>query len=51
MSKIIDLILSLSQKVKDLKTRIELLRLWRVKRLKDPWIDNQDVLQTMYLSN
>jgi len=50
MSEIVDLILSLSQEIKDLKARIELLRLSRAERLKDTWIDNQDVLQTLHIS-
>ncbi|WP_452221184.1 helix-turn-helix domain-containing protein [Lacinutrix salivirga] len=50
MSEIIDLILSLSQEIKDIKARIELLRLSRAERLKDTWIDNQDVLQTLHIS-
>jgi hypothetical protein len=50
MSEIIDLILSLSQEIKNIKTRIELLRLSRAERLNDTWIDNQDVLQTLHIS-
>lgn len=50
MSEIVDLILSLSQEIKDLKARIELLRLTRAEVLKDTWIDNQDVLQTLHIS-
>lgn len=46
MSEIINLILSLSQKIIDIKSRIELLRLSRAERLKDTCMDNQDVLQT-----
>jgi hypothetical protein len=50
MSEIIDLILLLSQEIKNIKTRIELLRLSRAERLNDTWIDNQDVLQTLHIS-
>lgn len=50
MTEIIDLLLALSQEIKDLKARIELLRHTRVEVLKDTWIDNQDVLQTLHIS-
>ncbi|MAB49378.1 MAG: DNA-binding protein [Flavobacteriaceae bacterium] len=50
MTEIIDLLLELSQDVKDLKARIELLRQSRAEVLKDTWIDNQDVLQTLHIS-
>ena len=50
MTEIIDLLLALSQEIKDIKTRIEVLRQSRVERLKDSWIDNQDVLQTLHIS-
>ena len=50
MTEIIDLILALSQDIKDLKARIELLRQSRAKVLKDTFIDNQDVLQTLHIS-
>ena len=50
MTEIIDLILALSQDIKDLKARIELLRQSRAEVLKDTWIDNQDVLQTLHIS-
>lgn len=50
MTEIIDLLLALSQEIKDLKTRIELLRQSRAEVLKDAWIDNQDVLQTLHIS-
>ncbi|MFD2552220.1 helix-turn-helix domain-containing protein [Bizionia sediminis] len=50
MTEIIDLLLALSQEIKDLKARIELLRHTRAEVLKDTWIDNQDVLQTLHIS-
>jgi DNA-binding transcriptional MerR regulator len=50
MKEIIDLILTLSQELKDLKARIELLNRSRVDVLKDTWIDNQDVMQTLHIS-
>ena len=50
MTEIIDLLLTLSQEIKDIKARIELLQLSRAEVLKDTWIDNQDVLQTLHIS-
>ncbi|WCO03450.1 helix-turn-helix domain-containing protein [Psychroserpens ponticola] len=50
MTEIIDLILALSQEIKDIKARIELLQISRAEVLKDTWIDNQDVLQTLHIS-
>ncbi|WP_417238082.1 helix-turn-helix domain-containing protein [Bizionia sp.] len=50
MTEIIDLLLALSQEIKDLKARIELLRHSRAEVLKDTWIDNQDVLHTLHIS-
>lgn len=50
MTEIIDLLLALSQEIKDLKARIELLRHSSAEVLKDSWIDNQDVLQTLHIS-
>ena len=50
MKEIVNLILSLSQEIKDLKARIELIRQSRAERLKNTWIDNQDVLQTLHIS-
>lgn len=50
MSEIVDLILALSQEIKELKARIELIRLSRAEVLKDTWIDNQDVLQLLHIS-
>lgn len=50
MTEIIDLLLTLSQEVRDLKTRIELLNATRVEYLKNTWIDNQDVMQMLHIS-
>lgn len=50
MTEIIDLLLALSQEIKDLKTRIDITRATRVERLKDTWIDNQDVMQMLHIS-
>tara|TARA_R110002124_G_scaffold92793_2_gene235658 strand:- start:549 stop:845 length:297 start_codon:yes stop_codon:yes gene_type:complete len=50
MTEIIDLLLALSQEIKDIKARIELLQLSKAEVLKDTWIDNQDVLQTLHIS-
>jgi hypothetical protein len=50
MTEIFDLLLALSQEIKDLKIRIDLLQQSRAEVLKDTWIDNQDVLQTLHIS-
>ena len=50
MTEIIDLLMSLSQEIKDIKARIDLLRQSRAERLKDTWLDNQDVLQALHIS-
>lgn len=50
MTEIIDLLLALSQEIKDLQTRIDLLRQSRADVLKDTWIDNQEVLQMLHIS-
>lgn len=50
MTEIIDLLMSLSQEIKDIKARIDLLRQSKAERLKDTWLDNQDVLQTLHIS-
>ncbi|MFD2696391.1 helix-turn-helix domain-containing protein [Mesonia sediminis] len=50
MKEIIDLILALSQEIKYIKAYIQLLKQSRAERLKDSWIDNQDVLQTLHIS-
>lgn len=50
MTEIIDLLLTLSQEIKDIKARIELFRHSRAERLKESWLDNQDVLQTLHIS-
>ncbi len=50
MTEIIDLLMSLSQEIKDIKARVDLLRQSRAERLKDTWLDNQDVLQTLHIS-
>lgn len=50
MKEIVDLILSLSQEIKYIKAYIQLLKETRAERLKDSWIDNQDVLQTLHIS-
>ena len=50
MTEIIDLLLTLSQEIKDIKARIELLRHTRAEVLKDTRIANQDVLQTLHIS-
>lgn len=50
MTEIIDLLMSLSQEIKDMKARIDLLRQSRAQRLKDTWLDNQDVMQALHIS-
>jgi len=50
MTEIIDLLVALSQEVRDLKTRIELLNATRVEYLKNAWVDNQDVMQLLHIS-
>ncbi|NLO71054.1 MAG: helix-turn-helix domain-containing protein [Porphyromonadaceae bacterium] len=50
MTEIIDLLLALSQEIKDLKARIDINKATRVERLKDTWIDNQDVMQMLHIS-
>lgn len=50
MIEIIDLLQALSQELKDLKDRIDMIKATRAERLKDTWIDNQDVMQTLHIS-
>lgn len=50
MTEIIDLLLTLSQEIKDLKARIDIFRHTRAERLKESWLDNQDVMQTLHIS-
>jgi hypothetical protein len=40
----------LSQEIKEIKVRIELIRLSRAELLKNTWIDNQDVMQSLHIS-
>ncbi|MCL7753313.1 helix-turn-helix domain-containing protein [Polaribacter sp. Z022] len=49
MIEIIDLLMSLSQEVKDIKAHLEDLKNSNSK-LKDTWLDNQDVMQTLHIS-
>ncbi|RXP54558.1 DNA-binding protein [Lutibacter sp. HS1-25] len=50
MIEITDLILALSQEIKELKVYIELIKQSRAERLKDTWLDNQDVMRTLHIS-
>jgi hypothetical protein len=50
MIEIIDLLMSLSQEVKDIKARLDLLKHRGAKKLKDTWLDNQDVMQALHIS-
>ena len=50
MIELADLILALSQEIKELKVYVELFKQSRAERLKDAWLDNQDVMQTLHIS-
>jgi len=50
MTEIVDLILALSQEIKELKVLIDVYKQSRAERLKDTWLDNQDVMQTLHIS-
>jgi len=50
MTEIIDLLMTLSLEIKDLKARIEIFKQSRSESLKDIWVDNQDVLQMLHIS-
>lgn len=49
MIEIIDLLMSLSQEVKDIKAHLEDLKNSNTE-LKDTWIDNQEVMQSLHIS-
>lgn len=50
MIEIIDMLRALSQELQAIKTGIDILRASRAERLKDMWFDNQDVMQTLHIS-
>ena len=50
MTEIIDLLLTMSQEIKDIKARIDLIKYQKAEKLKDNWIDNQEVMQTLHIS-
>lgn len=50
MIEIVDLILALSQEIKELKVHIELIKQTRAERFKETWLDNQDVMQSLHIS-
>ena len=50
MIELVELILVLSQEIKELKVRIDAFKQSRAERLKDSWLDNQDVMQTLHIS-
>lgn len=50
MSEIVDLVLALSQQIKELKVHIELIKQTRAERFKETWLDNQDVMQALHIS-
>jgi len=50
MTEIIDLLLALSQEIKNIDARIKQLKDSRAVNLKDMWIDSQDVMLTLHIS-
>ncbi len=50
MTEIIDLLLAISQEIKEIKARIELIKITKSDDLKNTWIDNQDVMQMLHIS-
>lgn len=50
MTEIIDLLLTMSQEIKDIKARIDLIKYQEAEKLKDNWIDNQEVMQSLHIS-
>ncbi|GAB7256845.1 helix-turn-helix domain-containing protein [uncultured Polaribacter sp.] len=50
MTEIIDLLLTMSQEIKDIKARIDLIKYQKAEKLKDNWIDNQEVMQSLHIS-
>lgn len=50
MSEIVDLVLALSQQIKELKVHIELIKQTRAEKFKETWLDNQDVMQALHIS-
>ncbi len=50
MTEIIDLLLTISQEIKDIKARIDLIKYQKAEKLKDNWIDNQEVMQSLHIS-
>jgi hypothetical protein len=50
MTEIIDLLLTMSQEIKDIKARIDLFKYQKAEKLKDNWLDNQEVMQSLHIS-
>jgi hypothetical protein len=50
MIEIIDLLMSLSQEVKDIKARLEVFKHNGAEKLTDTWLDSQDVMQALHIS-
>lgn len=50
MTEIIDLLMVLSQNTRYLKGQIDLFKLTRVEKLKCTWLDDQQVVQSLHIS-
>lgn len=50
MKELFDLIMILSHEIRELKLRIERIRTNKKSYLKETWIDNQDVMQMLHIS-
>ena len=50
MTEIIDLLLTMSQEIKDIKARIDLFKYQKAEKLKDNWLDKQEVMQSLHIS-
>jgi len=50
MKEVIDLILSLSNEIKNIKVYLEFIKRTRLELFSQSWIDGQDVMQAMHIS-
>lgn len=50
MKELFDLIMILSHEIRELKLRIERIRTNKKSYLKETWIDNQEVMQMLHIS-
>jgi len=50
MKEIIDLILSLSNEIKNIKVYLEFIKRTRLELFSQSWIDGQDVMQSLHIS-